>query len=40
MHPDADAIAAMMRAAGFAEATYQLTGFGTVAIHLGRKSLS
>jgi len=36
-HPDADQIAAMMRAAGFAEATYQLTGFGTVAIHLGRR---
>ena len=37
VHPDADTIAAMMRAAGFAEASYRLTGFGTVAIHLGRK---
>lgn len=36
-HPNADRIAAMMRAAGFAEASYQLTGFGTVALHLGRK---
>jgi demethylmenaquinone methyltransferase/2-methoxy-6-polyprenyl-1,4-benzoquinol methylase len=36
-HPDADSIAAMIRAAGFAETTYRLTGFGTVAIHLGRK---
>jgi hypothetical protein len=26
-----------MREAGFASTTYQLTGFGTVAIHLGRK---
>jgi demethylmenaquinone methyltransferase/2-methoxy-6-polyprenyl-1,4-benzoquinol methylase len=39
IHPDADQIAAMMGAAGFAAASYQLTGFGTVAIHLGRKSL-
>ena len=38
-HPDAESIAAMMRAAGFAEASYRLTGFGTVAIHLGRKSV-
>jgi len=37
VHPNADRIAAMMRAAGFAEASYRLTGFGTVAIHLGRK---
>jgi demethylmenaquinone methyltransferase/2-methoxy-6-polyprenyl-1,4-benzoquinol methylase len=37
-HPDADRIGAMMRAAGFAEASYRLTGFGTVAIHLARKS--
>src|SRR5579859_153793 len=37
-HPDADRIATMMREAGFAEASYRLTGFGTVAIHLGRKS--
>ncbi|HEY1852678.1 MAG TPA: ubiquinone/menaquinone biosynthesis methyltransferase [Candidatus Binataceae bacterium] len=36
-HPDADALARMMRDAGFAEAKYRLTGFGTVAIHLGRK---
>jgi len=34
-HPNADLIAKMMRAAGFAEAAYQLTGFGTVAIHRG-----
>jgi demethylmenaquinone methyltransferase/2-methoxy-6-polyprenyl-1,4-benzoquinol methylase len=38
IHPDADQVAAMMRAAGFDEATYALTGFGTVAIHLGRKA--
>lgn len=37
-HPAPDKIAAMMRDAGFAEATYDLTGFGTVAIHLGRKA--
>ena len=37
-HPDADRIAAMMREAGFDEASYRLTGFGTVAIHLARKS--
>ncbi|MGH7837771.1 MAG: ubiquinone/menaquinone biosynthesis methyltransferase [Candidatus Binataceae bacterium] len=37
-HPDADQIAAMLRAAGFAEASYQLSGFGTVAIHRGRKA--
>lgn len=36
IHPDADQIRAMMCAAGF-EAEYRLTGFGTVAIHLGRK---
>jgi demethylmenaquinone methyltransferase/2-methoxy-6-polyprenyl-1,4-benzoquinol methylase len=36
-HPDAERIAAMMRAAGFSAASYRLTGFGTVAIHLGRK---
>ncbi len=38
IHPDADTLARMMREAGFAEAGYRLTGFGTVAIHLGRKS--
>jgi demethylmenaquinone methyltransferase/2-methoxy-6-polyprenyl-1,4-benzoquinol methylase len=38
IHPDADTLAQMMRDAGFAEAHYRLTGFGTVAIHLGRKS--
>src|SRR5713101_6800248 len=38
IHPDADALAGIMRAAGFAEADYRLTGFGTVAIHLGRKA--
>lgn len=37
VHPDADRVADMIRAAGFAEATYKLTGFGTVALHLGRK---
>ena len=37
-HPDADRVAAMMRAAGFSEASYRLTGFATVAIHLARKS--
>lgn len=37
VHPDADRICAMMRTAGFSEATYRLTGFGTVAIHLARK---
>jgi demethylmenaquinone methyltransferase/2-methoxy-6-polyprenyl-1,4-benzoquinol methylase len=36
-HPDADHLAALMRQAGFNEVTYRLTGFGTVAIHLGRK---
>ncbi len=38
IHPDADTLAQMMRKAGFGEANYRLTGFGTVAIHLGRKS--
>jgi demethylmenaquinone methyltransferase/2-methoxy-6-polyprenyl-1,4-benzoquinol methylase len=38
IHPDADTLARMMRGAGFAEADYRLTGFGTVAIHLGRKA--
>jgi demethylmenaquinone methyltransferase/2-methoxy-6-polyprenyl-1,4-benzoquinol methylase len=38
IHPDADTLARMMRDAGFAEACYRLTGFGTVAIHLGRKT--
>ena len=28
----------MMRDAGFSHASYKLTGFGTVAIHLARKS--
>ncbi|MGH7931689.1 MAG: class I SAM-dependent methyltransferase, partial [Candidatus Binataceae bacterium] len=37
LHPDADRICAMMRAGGFSEATYRLTGFGTVAIHLAHK---
>jgi len=36
-HPDADTIAAILRTAGFADAGYRLTGFGTVAIHLARK---
>ena len=38
LHPDADTLATMMRDAGFAEADYRLTGFGTVAIHRGRKA--
>ena len=38
IHPDADTLVRLMREAGFAEAGYQLTGFGTVAIHLGRKA--
>ena len=38
IHPDADTLARMMRNAGFAAADYRLTGFGTVAIHLGRKA--
>jgi demethylmenaquinone methyltransferase / 2-methoxy-6-polyprenyl-1,4-benzoquinol methylase len=37
LHPDADRIAGLMRAAGFAEVSYTVIGFGTVAIHLGRK---
>jgi demethylmenaquinone methyltransferase/2-methoxy-6-polyprenyl-1,4-benzoquinol methylase len=38
IHPDADTLARIMCDAGFAEASYRLTGFGTVAIHLGRKA--
>jgi demethylmenaquinone methyltransferase / 2-methoxy-6-polyprenyl-1,4-benzoquinol methylase len=38
IHPDADRIAAIMQRAGFATAEYRLTGFGTVAIHVGRKA--
>jgi demethylmenaquinone methyltransferase / 2-methoxy-6-polyprenyl-1,4-benzoquinol methylase len=38
IHPDADTLARIMSHAGFAEASYKLTGFGTVAIHLGRKA--
>ena len=37
IHPDADQVAAMMREAGFAEASYKLTGLGTVALHRARK---
>ncbi len=37
IHPNADTLARIMRDAGFAETSYQLTGFGTVAIHLGRQ---
>jgi len=33
IHPDANQVAAMMRAAGFVEVGYELAGFGTVAIH-------
>jgi demethylmenaquinone methyltransferase/2-methoxy-6-polyprenyl-1,4-benzoquinol methylase len=38
IHPDADTLAQMMRDAGFADTDYRLTGFGTVAIHRGRKA--
>jgi demethylmenaquinone methyltransferase/2-methoxy-6-polyprenyl-1,4-benzoquinol methylase len=38
VHPDADRLCEMMRAAGFSTATYRLTGFGTVAIHLAHKA--
>jgi demethylmenaquinone methyltransferase/2-methoxy-6-polyprenyl-1,4-benzoquinol methylase len=37
VHPDADQVAAMLRAAGFHHASYKLVGCGTVAIHLARK---
>ena len=37
-HPDADRLATMMRDAGFDQVGYHLTGYGTVAIHLARKS--
>ena len=40
IHPDADTLDRLMREAGFAEAGYRLTGFGTVAIHLGRKAVA
>ncbi len=40
IHPDANTLARMMRDAGFAEANYKLTGFGTVAIHVGRKAVA
>ena len=33
LHPNADRVTALMREAGFAEARYRLTGFGTVALH-------
>jgi demethylmenaquinone methyltransferase / 2-methoxy-6-polyprenyl-1,4-benzoquinol methylase len=36
-HPDAETMAAIMRAAGLAEVGYRLTGFGTVAIHYAVK---
>jgi demethylmenaquinone methyltransferase / 2-methoxy-6-polyprenyl-1,4-benzoquinol methylase len=38
IHPDADRLCEIMRAAGFIDASYRLAGFGTVAIHLGRKA--
>ncbi len=38
IHVDADRLCEMIREAGFAQATYKITGFGTVAIHLGRKT--
>ena len=37
-HPDADTMAAIMRAAGLGEVGYRLTGFGTVAIHYARQA--
>ena len=36
-HPDADSMAAIMRAAGLGEVGYRLIGFGTVAIHYAIK---
>ena len=36
-HPDADTMAAIMRAAGLSEVGYRLIGFGTVAIHYAVK---
>ncbi len=33
IHPDAGQVLVMMREAGFAEASYTLAGFGTVALH-------
>jgi demethylmenaquinone methyltransferase/2-methoxy-6-polyprenyl-1,4-benzoquinol methylase len=36
-HPDADTLAAIMRAAGLDGVGYHLTGFGTVAIHFATK---
>jgi demethylmenaquinone methyltransferase/2-methoxy-6-polyprenyl-1,4-benzoquinol methylase len=36
-HPDADTLAAIMRAAGLGGVGYRLTGFGTVAIHFAVK---
>jgi demethylmenaquinone methyltransferase/2-methoxy-6-polyprenyl-1,4-benzoquinol methylase len=36
-HPDADTMAAIMRAAGLVEVGYRLAGFGTVAIHYAVK---
>ena len=36
-HPDADAMAAIMRAAGLGEVGYRRIGFGTVAIHYAIK---
>ena len=37
VHPDADQITALIRAAGFREAAYRLAGFGTVALHRALK---
>ncbi len=39
-HPDADTMAAIMRAAGLAEVGYRLIGFGTVAIHYAVKPVA
>ncbi len=38
IHPDAASLCEMMRKAGFSAVSYRLAGFGTVAIHLARKS--
>lgn len=38
MHPDQETFAGMMRAAGFAEVTYENFTFGICALHIGTKS--
>jgi demethylmenaquinone methyltransferase/2-methoxy-6-polyprenyl-1,4-benzoquinol methylase len=37
IHPDAAQLAAMMHEAGFTQVSYQLTGFGTIALHRALK---